>query len=194
MPRVIEQCDIGKVIESGQPIRTMTYQTYLKDIESEGCSRIFVQEGDRVDDFENARIYVLLPSFVDTDLTHRNVNINNSSVVLKLLYGRVSFLFSGDAELDAEEEMVDVYGDFLQCTVLKTGHHGSSTSSTARFLDAVRPEEAVVSVGQFNKFHHPSPSVLERLDGLHVNTLRTDEDGAVIFETDGLRLNRIDWR
>jgi competence protein ComEC len=196
MPRVIEQCDIGAAVESGQPINTGTYQTYLKDIQREGCTRILVQEGDRIDCTHNARVYVLSPepSFLDTDLTHRSLNFNNTSVVLKVVYGNISFLFSGDAEAEAEDEMTKVYGDFLHSTVLKTGHHGSSTSSTPEYLNAVNPEDAVISVGRFNKFHHPSPAVLERFDQLHVNVFRTDEDGAVIFETDGSVLNRVEWR
>ena len=113
---------------------------------------------------------------------------------MKLQYGSISFLLAGDAEKEAEEEMVAAYGDFLKSTLLKAGHHGSITSSTQEFLDAVRPEYAVISVGRYNKFHHPSPEVVRRLEGMNMNVSRTDDDGALIFETDGVTLSHIQWR
>ena len=106
----------------------------------------------------------------------------------------MSFLFTGDAEEDAEEEMVRQYGDFLGSSLLKTGHHGSRTSSTGQFLEAVQPVYAVISVGQFNKFRHPSDEVISRLHALHTEIHRTDEEGAIIFRSDGNTLSRIDWR
>jgi competence protein ComEC len=89
---------------------------------------------------------------------------------------------------------VEQYGDFLRSTVLKIGHHGSGTSSSEQFLHAVAPSEAVVSVGRFNKFRHPSRVVMARLRTLGINAHRTDREGAIVYETDGKALTRVQWR
>jgi competence protein ComEC len=152
--------------------------------------------GRQIDVGPRSRVYVLFPEerFLDPDTMHAPPNLNNTSVVVKLLYGRVSFLLSGDAELEAEEAMVRRYGSFLRSSVLKVGHHGSLTSSVPAYLSDSHPSFAVISVGQHNTFHHPSPVVLGRLSGLGATVARTDMEGAVIFESDGLNVRRIHWR
>jgi competence protein ComEC len=148
-----------------------------------------------LDASEGVRLYVLHPSggFAARD-TLKHGNLNNQSVVLKLVYGRTSLLLAGDAEREAEERMVAVYGDWLRCDVLKTGHHGSITSSSEAFLDRVRPSVAVVSVGARNKFRLPSERVLRRFAERGVEYFRTDESGAVVLESDGERRRVGDWR
>jgi competence protein ComEC len=138
------------------------------------------------------RVFVLSPG-VDA-CPQEEAGDNNSSVVLKICYGSVAFLLAGDAGVDAEEAMVSRYSGFLRSSVLKVGHHGSAGSSSERFLEAVCPEYAVISVGAGNAFGHPSETVLERLSGRGIDISRTDDQGAVIFETDGTLLRRLDWR
>ena len=84
--------------------------------------------------------------------------------------------------------MLEQYPGALSADVLKVAHHGSSTSSTDAFLDAVRPRLALISVGQRNRYGHPSPEILRRLDDHHVDVLRTDRDGGIVVRTDGLRI------
>jgi len=119
---------------------------------------------------------------------------NNSSVVLKLQFGRTSFLFTGDLERPLEEEMTGVYGEFLRSSVLKVAHHGGNTGTGARFLESARPEFAVISVGTWNAFGHPSPLLLSRLRRSGAAVARTDRDGAVIYESDGRSVKRLSWR
>ena len=88
-----------------------------------------------------------------------NLSQNNSSLVLKILYGKDSFLFTGDAEQEAEKHLA-LYASFLKSEVLKVGHHGSVTSSGKQFLEYVDPEYAVISVGRKNKFNHPSQKTI----------------------------------
>ena len=107
---------------------------------------------------------------------------NNDSLVLKLSYAGTSALMEGDAESLSEARMV---GENPAATLLKVAHHGSKTSATARFLAAVHPQFAVISVGARNPFGLPKTDVLERLGGLGVATYRTDMDGAVTFLLDG---------
>jgi competence protein ComEC len=99
--------------------------------------------------------------------------------------GRASFLLTGDIDSDREAALVRSGVD-LRATVYKVPHHGSSTSSTAEFVSAVDPLVDVISVGQDNRFGHPSPEVLQRLDGDAV--FRTDLHGDIIVSTDGQRL------
>jgi competence protein ComEC len=155
-----------------------------------------VQKGDTLQISPDARLYVLHPSLEVSagDSADLYSALNNSSIVVRLCYGTVSFLFMGDAERKVEDDLVSRYGAFLKSTVIKLGHHGSSTSSSEDLLRAVDPAEAVISVGRFNAFHHPSPGTLRRLLHLGIPMHRTDRDGALIFETDGRTLHRIEWR
>jgi beta-lactamase superfamily II metal-dependent hydrolase len=117
-------------------------------------------------------------------------NVNNASAVLKILWGETALLFSGDAEWQSEWRM-SRHAEILHSDLLKVGHHGSKTSSTWPFLKAVTPQWAVTSVGRRNKFRHPHAEVMARLDSLGVQNIRTDLNGAVIFEADGKTLKRL---
>ncbi|HTY59373.1 MAG TPA: hypothetical protein VMF59_11175, partial [Bacteroidota bacterium] len=125
---------------------------------------------------------------------HGGSRSNNASVVLKLVYGEVSFLFTGDAETGSEIPMIRAWGGFLRSTVLKVAHHGSRSGTSAEFLEAVRPSIALLSVGLHNSFGHPSPELLQRLERAHVRVRRTDREGAVILTSDGRSVREISWR
>ena len=109
---------------------------------------------------------------------------NNMSIVLRVVYGDTSFLFTGDAEREEEQNILDA-GYTLQSTVLKVGHHGSSNSSTYPFLREIRPEYAVISVGANNPYGHPTEDTLSRLRDAEVTVYRTDLQGDVICISDG---------
>ncbi len=115
--------------------------------------------------------------------------MDNNGVVLKLSWGKLSFLFTADIREEVEFELIGQRAN-LKSTVLKVAHHGSKTSTTSQFLAAVAPEMAVVSVGADNPFGHPSPEVMERLIYRvgEDNVYRTDENGTIEFITDGERL------
>ena len=117
-------------------------------------------------------------------------NINDASVVLRLIFGDRSFLFTGDAEEMSEHRML-ARPQMLDSDLLKVGHHGSNTSSTLSFLHAVTPEIAVVSAGRRNKFNHPHPAIVSRYKSLAIPLFRTDRNGAVVIETDGKQIWRI---
>jgi competence protein ComEC len=139
--------------------------------------------GEYVDLGDGIRLEVLGPP---PGLLHDTEDdLNNNSVVLRLVYGDVSFLLTGDIEADAEEALLR-QGGTLRSTVLKVAHHGSDGSSTPAFLAAVKPAVAVISTGAENSFGHPSPTTRLRLAGVPI--LRTDLNGRVRFETDGRRL------
>jgi competence protein ComEC len=111
---------------------------------------------------------------------------NNDSLVLRLHYGDRTILLPGDAEKEAEREMLaENDGSMLRADVLKVGHHGSKNSTTEDFLAAVRPQVAIISAGEDNPYGHPSPELLQRLETSGVRVLRTDHDGAIHVLTDG---------
>ncbi|MBX2989959.1 MAG: DNA internalization-related competence protein ComEC/Rec2 [Bacteroidetes bacterium] len=193
---IFDRFEVKEVIESGQPARDPIYIEYAEAVRNEGCNVNIARTLDSSIHIGEAKVYLLYPTttFIDTDTTRRHPNLNNTSVVFKLCFGEISFLFTGDAEMDAELEMTDIHGEFLQSTLLKAGHHGSKTSSTQEFLDYVKPAFAVISAGVNNKFNHPSEEVVGRLRAMNVEILRTDEEGAILFETNGKELYRVDWR
>lgn len=112
---------------------------------------------------------------------------NNGSLVCRLDYGDVSFLFTGDAETEREFELLNSDA-FLGADVLKVAHHGSDSSSSVGFLNAVDPDYAVISVGE-NNYGHPTQEVISRLKASNIEVLRTDELGTITFETDGSDLS-----
>ncbi|MFW5787903.1 MAG: DNA internalization-related competence protein ComEC/Rec2 [Halanaerobiales bacterium] len=109
---------------------------------------------------------------------------NNNSLVLKIIYDRISFLFTGDLEKEGEKELLQEEPD-LKSQVLKVGHHGAGSSSSHEFLQAVAPREAVISVGENNFFGHPDSKVLDKIKNYGINTWRTDRQGAIIIKTRG---------
>ena len=111
--------------------------------------------------------------------------LNDYSVSLRLVVGETSFIFTGDAEAESEMEMIQA-GHVLSSDVLHLGHHGSSTSTTQAFFDAVDPSIAVISLGRDNQYGHPHREVRERLSGIPV--YRTDEDGHILLVTDGVQI------
>lgn len=140
-------------------------------------------EGERFE-FGGADVRVLAPSLSvqQRDPQARNSRRNEESLVMKIAYGDTSALLEGDAEKATEQEMI---AEHPQADVLKVGHHGSNTSTTQDFLNAVHPRYAVISVGQRNVYGHPRRQVLERLEEAKAATYRTDMNGAVSFFLDG---------
>ena len=112
---------------------------------------------------------------------------NDTSIVLRVSYGETDFLFTGDMETTAENDMLDYWGGRIswKADVLKVGHHGSNTSTGYRFLNEVAPDYAVISVGKDNSYGHPHEEPLSRLNQAGVTIFRTDELGTVIARSDG---------
>ncbi len=108
---------------------------------------------------------------------------NDASIVLKLTYGDISFLLTGDAGVALEKEML---AQDVKATVLKAGHHGSNTSSSQSFIQAVHPEVTILSYGKDNKYGHPHVEVVERLQAIGSKIYATAETGSVIVSTDGV--------
>jgi competence protein ComEC len=139
----------------------------------------------------NVNIYIL------NDYRDKNFpgnTTNNMSGELKIVYGKTSFLFTGDAETTVEHYYVKRYKDFLKTDVLKVGHHGSNSSSSPQFLLKTKPEISLVSVGIQNKFGHPSSLIMNRLRAVKSKIYRTDIEGAIYLTSDGDSVKVIDWK
>ncbi len=124
----------------------------------------------------NARVTILGVNSAD--------GVNNTSIILRLTYGQVSFLFTGDAEADAEWFLTSS-GEDLSSDILKVAHHGSDTGTTQAFLNAVQPTFAVISVAQDSDTGNPAPAVLQRLYDMQTVVYRTDRHKNIIVSTDG---------
>lgn len=153
---------------------TRQFSSMIKYADMQGTPVIIPEEGD-IYQLGGATVTILScwPDAWDT---------NCMSIVCRIDYDNVSFLFTGDAEDMLEYMMIDSGYD-LTADVLKVGHHGSSTSSTEEFLQAVHPKYAVISCGIDNQYGHPRPEVLERLNAAEI--YRTDQDGTIIMRSDG---------
>ena len=134
--------------------------------------------GDVLDWGEEVEVEVVSPPYLLKDN-------NESSIVIKLSYEDISFLFTGDAAGIAENLMMGKYNYRLRSTILKAGHHGSKHSSTEEFLKKVRPEVAVFSCGKENKYGHPNEETIERLKKIGAEMYRTDDQGTITITTDG---------
>jgi len=113
--------------------------------------------------------------------------VNNSSIVLRLEYGKTSFLLTGDAESDSEAEML-ASGQKVDCNVLKVGHHGSNASTSPELLAAAHPQIAVISVNAGNRNGYPHPELLDRLNKAGAKIYRTDKNGNVTCLSDGTQV------
>ena len=182
MAAVIDAFDVRQVVmprisESDTPT-TKTYENLLQSIADKGLTITPAEPGDELLSSGGAVLTVLAPNGEDYG------DLNNYSVVLRLTYGEDSFLFTGDAEEASEEEMLSLDWP-LTATVLKCGHHGSETSTSPAFLDAVSPQYAVISCGVDNDYGHPDAVTLEKLEAAGAEVFRTDLQGTILASTDG---------
>ena len=186
LPTLLREVAIKKVFICGVEINSPLEQSCEKLLDSLRVPYSILSAGERLADFAPAEILTLHPYRQERTSLHHN----DASVVLKIIFGRHSFFFPGDAEVESESHMLK-FADGLGSDILKVGHHGSRTSSMPQFLAAVSPQWAIASVGRWNRFGHPDPQVVARYDSLKIQLLRTDHNGAVIFETDGKIFERI---
>ncbi len=178
LPAVIREFEVEKVYDSGRVHTTQTYENYLQLIFDEEIPYFTPRRGDKIS-VGGLEFLVLNPAENVEDYS-----LNDASIVLRLEYDEISFLFTGDAEERAELEMVNS-GLPLESTILKVGHHGSRTSTNSFFLEEVSPQAAVIQVGIDNRYGHPHPEVLENLEENNVKIFRNDLHGNIIIGTDG---------
>ena len=173
---IINHFDVDAVYMPKIMHTSKTFEDVLDAVANKGLKIKSPSPGDTID-FNGLEIEVLGPQREYKDF-------NNNSIVLKVNAGETAFLFTGDAEETAEKDILQAGYD-LQADVLKVGHHGSSTSSSQAFLQAVKPKYAVISVGVGNSYHHPEEEALQRLQSIGAEIYRTDLQGNIVCTTDG---------
>lgn len=172
---VITNFEIGTIIipeiEEGE-ITTNWYMKLMKEIK-DGNYTVDHPELKEIYNLGYASMKVIGPISEPKD------NTNNYSIVLKVTFGEMDIIMTGDAEKDVEEEIL-ASGENLDAEILKVGHHGSDTSNTKEWLDAITPQYALISTKVGNKYNHPIKSVMELLEERKIEVYRTDENGSVI--------------
>lgn len=180
MAEVIRNFEIGKLYapdNSKDGITTYWYMDFLDAVSEKNIEWIYPKVGDTFEIGE-ANVQIVAPNSEEYN------NMNNYSIVLRVTYGETDVLLMGDAEELSEEEIIN-NGLYIDVDVLKLGHHGSSTSSSEKFLNITTPQYAIISVGKGNTYHHPIKSVMQRLEKFGIKVYRTDESGTIIMSTDG---------
>ena len=189
-PYLLRQVKVGQIWETGIKAHSGIFREIHWLADSLRVPIKLPLAGDIAKISKNCRLYFLHPS--ERFLAVEAKNYNNGSLVFQLRFGENRLLFTGDSEVKAENYLI-LWGERLKAELLKVGHHGSSTSSSQPFLDLVKPEIGIISVGAGNKFGHPSVATIERLTRLGVRVYRTDQDRAIMVKANGKRLVVINW-
>lgn len=178
MKDVVNNFNLGLIYMPKVVTTTKTYESLLQAISDKGMKIKTAKAGLNMIDENDLKVEVLAPNKDSYE------DLNNYSIVLKITYKDRSFIFMGDAEKLSEDEIT---GN-VESDVIKIGHHGSSSSSSAGFLKRVNPSLAVISVGENNDYNHPTETVLKRLQKNNIKVYRTDLNGNIILTTDGEKI------
>ncbi|MBQ3022084.1 MAG: MBL fold metallo-hydrolase [Clostridia bacterium] len=177
MEYIINNFSIGKFYTSDVINDTKTFEGMINSLNKKGCKVELLYQGDEIP-VSSCDVKVLSPE------KRRYLRMNNYSVVLRLLYNKVSTMLCADAEAEAEYEIIDNEKS-INSDVMKIGHHGSFTSTSVAFLNAVEPKDAVISVGEGNDYGYPSTMIINRLKNKGIKIHRTDKKGNITMATDG---------
>ena len=175
---VINNFDIENILMPKIETTTKTFEDVIDAINAKSLKIEIPQKGLKFE-VGNAICEIMTDSILNQD------NLNLSSIVTKLNYGKNTFLFMGDAEVENEKTI-----SWPKVDVLKVGHHGSNTSTSERFLSQVSPEIGIIMVGENNKYNLPSKSIINRLEAHHVEILRTDKNGVIELTSDGNKITK----
>ena len=187
MDVVLDEYPVGMVYDNGMPSTSKLFLGYVKKLKEKKIERKGLVAGDRVDLGGGAVFEVLAPSaqlVKEGNVKGYKHDPNNESVVGRLVYGNFSMMLTGDAEKKEEQEILAA-GSSVQSTILKSGHHGSKTSSSADFLRAVRPEAALISCGMNNDYGHPHKETMKKYHALDIPVYVTAENGTITVTSDG---------
>ena len=180
LPAVIKDYEIGAIYAPRAVASTKSYENFLKAVQNKGLSINTAKAGTDIIKEKDLKISILAPA------KSTYTDLNNYSIVLKITYGKTSFLFMGDAEQLIEKE---IKANLVKANVIKIGHHGSTSSTSAAFLKSVSPQSAVISCGKKNSYGHPAQQTLDTLANAGAAIYRTDKVGNIVFTSDGTRLS-----
>lgn len=181
MDDVINNIDVNEIMLTKSEYTNSTYEDVLSAAKEHNVKEIYPATGE-IFSLGDAVFTIMAPNRSDY------LEVNNESLVIKMTYGNVSYLFCGDAEIESEYDMVE-NGVDLSADVIKLGHHGSNTSSSQMILKTVKPSYAIISVGKDNSYGHPAAEILNRLKEYGIRYFRTDKEGNIISVTDGKNIS-----
>lgn len=184
---ILKNFDVKKIIFNDVDKYTGNLKSLEDVIISKKIERENLSAGDVINVGEDVKFYCLSP----TDLNRSDEE--NSVIVLKMKFRELDVLFPSDADAVAEMKIANAYNGLLNSDILKVSHHGSKSSTAPAFISSVNPKFAVISCGYENHFNHPAPVTVEKLKAAGCSLCRTDLEGAVVFESDGYKLERVNW-
>lgn len=187
MANIINRFEIGKFYAPKAESSTRTFENMVKALKRKNLKINVIKEGTSTIDLgKNTKVLVFSPK---ADGYGKKTNLNNYSPIMKVIYGNTSFLFTGDAET-VEENYVLEKNYNLKADVLKLGHHGSSTSTSEKFLKAVNPSIAIVSCGINNTYGHPHKETVKKLQKYKIKVYRTDKNGTIVLQSNGKAITK----
>lgn len=177
MAYIINNYEIDKFYAPKASNNTSSFENMIESLSRKNLKINILKAGvSSINLGNNTKVEVLAPNLTNYE------NLNNYSPIIKVTYGKISFLFTGDAESDLEEEVVNNSYN-LKSDILKVGHHGSSTSTSKEFLNKIDPSIAIISVGEDNTYGHPTKETLSTLSNIKV--YRTDINGTIVISSNG---------
>lgn len=181
LPKVIENYDIEHFVMPNVTHTTKTYENMLDLIDEKNIDVIIPDEGQMLIDDEGVKLKVISPAVTDES------NLNNYSVCLKFDFGNTRAIFTGDAEAKIEKQIL-ADGENLNADIFQAGHHGSITSNTEDFVEAISPSIVVISCGKDNDYGHPSDEVVKRFEDVGATVYNTAEVSDIQIVTDGTNI------
>lgn len=180
LPEVISRYQVGMFLEPGVESENMIDDELKRRVEENNIPKLLARRGMVVNFGDGVKLQILFPN---QDVSKWETN--RASIVARLVYGDTSFLLTGDSPTQIENVLINLDPRILDADVLKAGHHGSHTSTSLTYAEAVSPEYALISVGKDNPYGHPHKEVLDILEKVGSKILSTAERGTIKFETDG---------
>ncbi|MBU4011681.1 MAG: MBL fold metallo-hydrolase, partial [Proteobacteria bacterium] len=185
---IADNFNVKEIWSNGEAADSLGYKNFLEIIKKKNIKMQSFEYIKRGKTINGVMFKILYPEADFMEKKEKWRKGDNSSLVLKTVFGTKSFLFTGDIKARGEADITKIAGRLLKSTVIIVPHHGSKTSSTEEFIDKVNPEIAIISAGWKNRYKFPSPLVLDRYKKRMCNIYRTDENGAIEMSTDGKEL------
>lgn len=182
---VLKRYRVERILYTGAVHNAPNYLSWLKIVRDKKVPLSIIDKKQTINLGQGLKMEILYP---DSSLLNKVLaDLNQGSMVIKLVYGQSRFLLTGDAGLEVEKALLNSGAD-LSADVLKVAHHGSQYSSGQEFLAKVKPELAIIEVGKDNSFGHPNLRIIKRLERAGAEIFRTDEKGTVKIKSDGLKI------
>ena len=189
---ILRRYEIGAVILSGADLKTEVYSEFLKTVKEKNIPVIIAEAGEAIRFDQNLEFDILSPAKSESLVFNKKNegfgsagnDVNDTSIVGKLIFKDFSIMLTGDATFKIENQLL-AYGENLKSDILKAGHHGSKYSSSLQFLKLISPKAAIIEVGAKNRYGHPSPAALSRLKMINASIFRTDLNGDIEIISNG---------